>query len=45
MAMSTTGPSTRETPYLVPADPKVHFVSLLSAGDAVDGATKADGSP
>ena len=33
MTPSTTGPSTTQTPYLIPTDPRVRFVSLLSAGD------------
>lgn len=45
MAAPITGPSTTQSPYLVPTDPSVHFASLLSAGDTVPGATNADGSP
>ena len=29
------GPSSSQTPYLVPADPAVTFTSILTAGDAV----------
>ncbi|MGE0226598.1 MAG: glycerophosphodiester phosphodiesterase family protein [Acetobacteraceae bacterium] len=45
MPSTTTGPSTSQSPYLTPTDPHVRFVSLISAGDAVDGAKWADGSP
>ena len=38
-------PSTTQTPYLTSVDPRVHFTSLLSAGDSVPGATMADGKP
>ena len=38
-------PSTDQTPYLTPVDPRVTFVSLLSAGDTVQGAMTADGEP
>ncbi|WP_167858750.1 alkaline phosphatase PhoX, partial [Methylobacterium nonmethylotrophicum] len=40
-----TGPSTTQTPYLVPSTGTVSFTSLLSAGDTVPGSLKADGTP
>ncbi len=40
-----TGPSTSQSPYLTSEQPNVHLVSLLSAGDTVAGATRADGQP
>ena len=42
MAISSIGPSTPETPYLVPTVSSVGFTSILSAGDEVIGATNAD---
>jgi hypothetical protein len=39
MSRGQNGPSTSQTPYLVPTDAGVEFISLLSAGDAVPGAT------
>ncbi len=45
MAAPIIGPSTTQTPYLTSTDPNVQFVSLLSAGDTVPGATNPDGSP
>ena len=41
----STGPSTNQSPYLIPSDPRVSFVSLLSAGDYVPGATIPGGKP
>src|SRR5690349_11610247 len=32
---TATGPSTLQTPYLVPVDPKVKLTSILSANDSV----------
>lgn len=40
-----TGPSTPQSPYLVPRDASVATVSLLSSGDTIPGATRPDGSP
>ena len=45
MAANSIGPSTTQTSYLTPLDSRVRFVSLLSAGDAVPGSLKADGTP
>ncbi|MBZ6413972.1 alkaline phosphatase PhoX, partial [uncultured Methylobacterium sp.] len=39
------GPSTTQTPYLVPSTGNVSFTSLLSVGDTVPGSVKADGTP
>ena len=44
MAASSVGPSTPETPYLVPTAPGVGFTSIISAGDEVAGATNPDGT-
>ena len=44
MATSSAGPSTPETPYLVPTAARVGFTSILSAGDEVVGATNPDGT-
>jgi hypothetical protein len=44
MATSSVGPSTPETPYLVPTAPGVGFTSVISAGDEVVGATNPDGT-
>lgn len=44
MATSMAGPSTPETPYLVPTAPGVGFTSIISAGDEVVGATNPDGT-
>jgi Ca2+-binding RTX toxin-like protein len=40
-----TGPSTSQTPYLVPTVEGVTFTSILSAGDAVAGSTRVGGAP
>jgi hypothetical protein len=40
-----TGPSTTQSPYLVPTDSDVTFTSILSAGEAVAGSTRAGGAP
>jgi serralysin len=42
MATSSVGPSTPETPYLVPTAPGVGFTSIISAGDEVIDATNPD---
>lgn len=39
-----TGPSTTQSPYIVPRDSSVTTVSLLSSGETVAGATRPDGS-
>jgi hypothetical protein len=44
MATSSVGPSTPETPYLVPTVSSVGFTSIISAGDEVIGATNPDGT-
>lgn len=44
MANTTTGPSTTQSPYILPSMAGVRLVSLLSAGDGIAGATRADGS-
>lgn len=44
MATSSVGPSTPETPYLVPTAAGVGFTSIISAGDEVIGATNPDGT-
>ncbi|MFZ4411337.1 MAG: hypothetical protein ACOYOH_28620 [Paracraurococcus sp.] len=44
MANTTTGPSTAESPYIIPGAAGVRLVSLLSAGEGVAGAKRADGS-
>jgi Bacterial protein of unknown function (DUF839) len=44
MATSSVGPSTPETPYLVPTASSVGFTSIISAGDEVIGATNPDGT-
>lgn len=44
MATNASGPSTPETPYLVPTAGKVGFTSIISAGDEVIGSTNPDGS-
>ncbi|HLP76983.1 MAG TPA: phytase [Candidatus Paceibacterota bacterium] len=41
MAASLTGPSSSESPYLLPLRPDVHVASLLTVGDSVN--FKADG--
>jgi len=38
-------PTTSTTPYLTATEPNVHFVSLLTAGDSIPGATNPDGTP
>jgi hypothetical protein len=38
--MMPTGPSTAQTPYLVPTTVGVSFTSIISAGDALPGTTK-----
>ncbi|MDO9709300.1 DUF839 domain-containing protein [Paracraurococcus lichenis] len=43
--MASTGPSTSQTPYIVPSIDGVSFASLLSAGDTVRGWDNADGNP
>ncbi|ACL55325.1 calcium-binding protein [Methylobacterium nodulans] len=45
MAANQTGPSTTQSPYLVPTTDKVAFTSILSAGDTVAGSVKSDGTP
>ncbi len=40
-----TGPSTTQTPYLVPSTGAIGFTSILSVGDTVPGSVKADGTP
>src|SRR4051812_42960487 len=44
MPRGQSGPSTSQTPYLVPTDAGVDFISILSAGDAVPGATTKGGA-
>ncbi|MGX7708094.1 hypothetical protein [Methylobacterium sp. Gmos1] len=39
------GPSTTQTPYLVPSTGTIGFTSILSVGDTVPGSVKADGTP
>lgn len=39
------GPSTTQTPYLVPSTGAVGFTSILSVGDTVPGSVKANGTP
>lgn len=36
-AQNITGPSSSKTPYLLPTSPGVKFVSIITAGDAVNG--------
>ncbi|GJE02175.1 alkaline phosphatase PhoX [Methylobacterium isbiliense] len=43
--MNATGPSTTQSPYLVPTNSDVSFTSILSAGDAVAGSTRTGGAP
>jgi serralysin len=44
MANADTGPSTTETPYLVPSNDGVRVTSIISAGDEVVGSTNPDGT-
>ncbi|MET7247713.1 hypothetical protein ABZT49_30615 [Methylobacterium sp. EM32] len=39
------GPSTTQTPYLVPSTGNVSLTSILSVGDTVPGSVKANGTP
>jgi hypothetical protein len=43
LAATMTGPSSSQSPYLLPAAPGVDFISLLTVGDSVN--NKPDGSP
>lgn len=43
LAYAATGPSSSQTPYLVPVLPGVSFTSLLTVGDSVN--NKPDGTP
>ena len=45
MSDTNTGPSTAETPYLVPSQGDVRFVSVLSAGEAIPGTVLPGGQP
>ncbi len=45
MSGTNTGPSTAETPYLVPSQGDVRFVSVLSAGESVPGTVLPGGQP
>ena len=45
MASVQTGPSTAQSPYIVPSVDGVEFTSILSAGDSVPGWTTAQGLP
>lgn len=43
LAVAATGPSSTDTPYLVPVEPGVTFTSILTVGDSVN--RRPDGGP
>jgi hypothetical protein len=45
MASMQTGPSTTQSPHLVPSLDGIQFTSILSAGDSIPGWTTAQGLP